>query len=622
MKPPLLTTILSVALLLSPPASFAADAPGAAEGLSPQDAVKAMTLPPGFTATLYAGEPDVMQPIAFAIDDQGRIWVAEAYTYPVRLPEGQGKDRILVFEDTGKDGKFAKRTVFIEGLNLVSGLEVGFGGVFVGAAPYLYFIPIKDGEAKPGGPPQVLLDGWAYQDTHETLNTFKWGPDGWLYGCHGVFTASNVGKPGAPNDQRTKINAGLWRYHPTKKIFEVFSEGTSNPWGVDFDEHGQAIVEACVIPHLFHLAQGGHYFRQAGHDFNTNIREDNDIPTIADHLHYTGNQWNANDLATSSSLGGGHAHAGMLIYQGGSWPAQYNGNYFMNNIHGRRINMDVPERKGSGFIGHHGADFMSFNDPWSLIVNIESDQDGAIYMIDWYDKQKCHTKDAKLVDRSNGRIFKVSYGNKPASQVDLVTMLDKELVAQLASDNIWFATHARRLLQERTLGQGANKELTKEMLAIAEKDKVEAHRLHALWALHATGSLTKSITHKFLKAQDEFARAWAVQFLCESKTPADDSIQTFVKMAKEDKSPVVRLYLASAAQRIPVAQRRALVEALVAHGEDVNDPNLPFMYWYAAEPLVGHDPAAGASLLTKSNIPKLREWITRRMAGTAKASNP
>ena len=122
-------------------------------GLSPEEAVKEMTLPPGFKATLFAGEPDVKQPIAFAIDDRGRLWVAEAYTYPIRAQEGQGKDRILVFEDTDGDGKFNRRSVFMEGLNLVSGLEVGFGGVWVGAAPYLMFIPMKDGdEPKPAGP--------------------------------------------------------------------------------------------------------------------------------------------------------------------------------------------------------------------------------------------------------------------------------------------------------------------------------------------------------------------------------------------------------------------------------------------------------------------------------------
>ena len=131
-------------------------------GLPPEQAAKEMTLPPGFIAKLFAGEPDVRQPIAMALDDRGRLWIAEAYTYPRRAAEGQGKDRILIFEDTDGDGHFDKRTVFIEGLNLVSGLEVGFGGVWVGAAPYLMFIPMTDGDTpKPAGKPQILLDGWS-----------------------------------------------------------------------------------------------------------------------------------------------------------------------------------------------------------------------------------------------------------------------------------------------------------------------------------------------------------------------------------------------------------------------------------------------------------------------------
>src|SRR6185312_5652573 len=237
-------------------------------GLPPVKAAQAMTVPEGFEVKLFAGEPDVRQPIAMCLDDRGRVWVAEAYSYPIRRPDKEAKDRMLIFEDTDGDGVFDKRTVFMEGLNLVSGLEVGFGGVWIGAAPYLLFVPVKEGEDKPAGKPQVLLDGWHYEDTHETLNAFCWGPDGWLYGCHGVFTHSRVGKPGTPDKQRTRINAGIWRYHPTRHTFEVFAHGTSNPWGLDFDAHGQAFVEACVIPHLFHIIQGGRYQRQAGSHFN------------------------------------------------------------------------------------------------------------------------------------------------------------------------------------------------------------------------------------------------------------------------------------------------------------------------------------------------------------------
>src|SRR6266404_4854190 len=181
-------------------------------GLPAEQAAKEMTLPPGFKATLFAGEPDVVQPLAFCIDDRGRLWVVEGMCYPRKRPEGEGTDRILVFEDTDGDGKFNKRSVFMEKLNLVSGIEVGFGGVWLGQAPYLMFVPVNDWDnPKPASEPQILLDGWDYKrDTHETLNTFTWGPDGWLYGCHGVFCPSNVGPPGAPESQRQWVDAAVW----------------------------------------------------------------------------------------------------------------------------------------------------------------------------------------------------------------------------------------------------------------------------------------------------------------------------------------------------------------------------------------------------------------------------
>ncbi|EEF61720.1 PVC-type heme-binding CxxCH protein [Pedosphaera parvula] len=603
------------------PAKIAADEMPPADvikfaGLSPEDAAKEMTLPPGFKAHLFAGEPDVKQPIAFAIDHRGRIWVAEAYTYPIPAPEGQGKDRILVFEDTNGDGKFDKRTVFIEGLNLVSGLEVGFGGVWVGAAPYLMYIPIQDGdEPKPAGKPQILLDGWGHQDTHETLNTFTWGPDGWLYGCHGVFTFSNVGKPGAPNSERIPMTAGVWRYHPTKHIFERFSEGTSNPWGVDFDEHGQCFIEACVIPHLWHMIQGARYERQGGQHVNPYIYDD--IKTIADHLHYGGNKGPHAANGRAGAMGGGHAHAGLMVYQGDSWPEEYRGGLFMNNIHGARINMDIPERQGSGFVGHHHPDFINFNDSWSQILNLQYDQDGSVYMIDWYDKNQCHHNDPNGHDRSNGRIFKIVYGDTKTTPVNLEKLSDEELVKLVTSKKEWMSRHARRILQERGLKPDAQKALVK----ILNHDSNPAHELRALWALQAAGTLDEKTVLALLKSKDEYIRAWSIQALCENDNISDAGLKAFTTLAQSDKSPVVRLYIASALQRIPVEKRWDIVAALNQHNEDANDHNLPLMNWYAAEPLATKDITRALALAEESKLPRILHFTVRRVAaiGTPQA---
>ena len=174
-----------------------------------------MTFPDGFSVDLLASEPGLVQPIAFCWDERGRLWVVEGNTYPARagappLPRPDsdphldtltaeesaslfgGADRIVIFSDEDGDGVYETRKVFLENLNLVSGIEVGFGGVYLGAAPYLLHVPLDASGDKPAGPPRVLADGFGWQDTHETLNSFIWGPDGWLYGCHGVFTQSKV----------------------------------------------------------------------------------------------------------------------------------------------------------------------------------------------------------------------------------------------------------------------------------------------------------------------------------------------------------------------------------------------------------------------------------------------
>ena len=185
--------------------------------------------------TLFAGEPDVKQPIAMAIDDRGRLWVAEAYAYPSRAPEGKGRDRILIFEDTDGDGQFDKRKVFAEKLNLVSGLEVGFGGVWVGAAP----VPAVHSRSRtattcPTASRRCCSTAGATRTRTKRSTRSSGGPTAGSTAATACSRTRNVGKPGTPDDERMPINAGIWRYHPTRHEFEVFADGTSNPVGRRF----------------------------------------------------------------------------------------------------------------------------------------------------------------------------------------------------------------------------------------------------------------------------------------------------------------------------------------------------------------------------------------------------
>jgi putative membrane-bound dehydrogenase-like protein len=585
-------------------------------GLSAREAPRVMTVPKGFSVKLAASEPAVVRPIAFTIDDRGRLWVAEAHTYPVRAPEGQGKDRILILEDTDGDGRLDSRKVFIENLNLVSGIEVGFGGVWVGAAPNLLFIPIKEGMDTPAGPPEVLLDGWGYDDTHETLNTFVWGPDGWLYGTQGVFTHSKVGKPGTPEAERQPMDAGVWRYHPTKHVFEVFAYGTSNPWGLDFNDYGHAFITACVIEHLYHVVQGARYKRQSGEHFNPYTYDD--IKTIADHVHWMGTQGPHAGNSRSGEAGGGHAHAGAMIYLGGaSWPKEYRNTIVMNNIHGFRANADLLTRQGSGYTAAHGKDFLLAHDSWSQMINFQYGPDGSVHVIDWYDKNQCHSTNPDIHQKTLGRIFTISHQGDKWVKVDLAKMPSSRLVEMQLNRNDWYVRHARRILQER----GPDASVHAALKKILQENPDATRKLRALWALHVTGGFTEGDLLQLLDNESEYVRSWAVQLLVEGKQASDDVRKQFAKMARDDQSPLVRLYLASALQRVPVEKRWDVITALLAHNEDAGDPNLPLMVWYAAEPVVELDMGRALSVAVDTRLPRFFAFTVQRIAavGTQEA---
>lgn len=595
--------LLPFALCLAAASSFAADKYdplndkrrpiASTQSVPAPDAAKNMKLPPGFTTQVVASEPDVVQPIAYTIDDRGRLWVVECTNYPV-CP-GEPKDKILIFEDTDGDGRADKRTVFYDKMTFASGIAVGFGGVYVGAPPNLLFIPDKNGDDIPDGEPEKLLDGWGWEDTHETLNNFIWGPDGWLYGTQGVFTNSKVGAPGTPANQRTGVNAGVWRFHPQKKEFELYAEGASNQWGVDWNDHGQGFFEACVIPHMWQCIQGGRYQRQAGTHFNAHTYED--LKTIADFEYEK------------------RAYCGAMVYLGGQWPAEYRNTFFFHDIHMNKMRNEGLERVGSGYRATRRPDFVVSPDPWFRGLSPQYGPDGSVFVNDWYDKVPCHQQ-KDFTDRSNGRLYKIVYQGAKHTPVDLQKATDAELVQMQLHANDWFVRHARRILQER----GPKPEVHAALAKILAENADETRQLRALWALHATKGLDEALALKTLAAKDEYVRAWVIQLASEDKAPSAPLLSEFARLAKEDPSPVVRMYLASALQRIAIPQRWPILTALAAHAEDANDHNIPLLLWYAAEPAVAADIVKGSELLVSCRIPKVQEFISRRIASLATAS--
>ena len=582
-----------------------------AKFLKPEEAVEAMTVKDGYGVNVWAAEPMMSQPMAFCWDDKGRLWIAENKDYESRGYgfSKAGNSRILILEDTDHDGVADSRKVFLEGIAFPSAIAVGFDGVFVGAPPNLLFVPDKNHDDKAEMDDiEVRLTGWGIRDRHETLNSLHWGPDGWLYGLQGFATPSKVklakgkGRIYGHNDpfpedifegEGTDINGGVWRYHPTKDKFEVVSHGFSNPWGIDFDAKGQLFISACVIPHLWHVIPGGIYHRQGGQHFNPYVY--NDIKTIADHRHRS-------------------AHGGLRIYQSDAFAAEQQGRLFMANIHEHAVLSDVLEPKGSGFVGHHGEEFLMANNAQWVGFSMELGPEGALYVLDWHDADICGKE---VLNEETGRIFRIAPKQSLAENwegrySDLSKLTDAELVALQTNKSSWHARRARLILQGRAAKAPLAKEVHDQLRKIYQTNTSIDFRLNAMWALHVTRGFTEAQLIEALGDKDEFVRGWAVQLLSEDKAPVQ-AVEKFVAMAEKDKSAVVRLYLASALQRIQPEQKWAVAEALMGHAEDVEDHNLPKMIWFGTEPLVAENPDRALQLAAKSKIPMLAEYIARRV---------
>ncbi|MCU0339966.1 MAG: PmoA family protein [Spirosomaceae bacterium] len=584
-----------------------------AKFLTPDEAVKAMTVKEGFKVNTWASEPMMEQPMAFCWDDRGRLWVAENRDYESRGRgfSNNGNSRILILEDTNRDGVADSKKVFMEGLAFPAALAVGFDGVFVGAPPNLLFVPDRNHDDRADMDEiEVRLTGWGIRDRHETLNSFHWGPDGWLYGLQGFATPSKVRKPDGkgklyrhkdpfPEEEifkgnGTDINGGVWRYHPTKDRFEVVAHGFSNPWGVDFDAKGQMFITACVIPHLWHVIPGGIYHRQGGQHFNPYVY--NDIKTIADHTHRS-------------------AHGGARVYLSDAFPKEEQGRIFMCNIHDHGVLSDVLVPKGSGFVGTDGDNFMLANNGQWVGFSMEIGPEGGLYALDWHDADICGKE---VLNHETGRIFRIMPNTSSAENWagrfdDLAKMTDAQLVNLQLSPSEWHARRARTILQFRA-SQGKLEANTQGSLRqLLDNTPNPDHRLRALWALHLTNGLTPDQFLTLLDNTDPYIRAWAVQLLCEDKIPSVAALAKMTQMARTNTSPVVRLYLASALQRMDAESAWKIATELVQHAEDANDHNLPKMIWFGLEPLVTTNPSRALEIAFQAKIPLVINHIGRRL---------
>ena len=290
----------------------------------------------------------------------------------------------------------------------------------------------------------------------------------------------------------------------------------------------------------------------------------------------------------SDAAGGGHAHCGAMIYLGRfagkisikcswatSWPPHQ---------HGLR-------GQGLGLRGPHGADFLPAHDAWARFINLQYGPDGNVFLIDWYDENACHHRDTNGHDRTNGRVFKISYQNARPATVDLQKLSDDALAELQLEANDWYVRHARRILQEH----GAGDAVRRKLVSMAFEHPEETRHLRALWALHVTGGLDETLAVRVgLENDQPHVRAWTIQLLTEDPHRPCRRRCSAIRGANQRRSFASRATVPGIGHRADAGRppRADFSAGLLAQaGDDAADHNLPLMLWYAAEPLAEYEPA-------------------------------
>jgi putative heme-binding domain-containing protein len=257
---------------------------------------------------------------------------------------------------------------------------------------------------------------------------------------------------------------------------------------------------------------------------------------------------------------------------------------------------------------------MANNAQW-IGFSLEIGPDGAMYVLDWHDGDICGNG---VLHQETGRVYRIAPTTSLAEEwkgrySDLRQMTDAQLVELQTSRSDWHARRARVILQHRASMRALKPDTHAQLRRMFTANGNPDWRLRAMWALHVTGGFTPDALVAALSDTDEHVRAWAIQLLCEERSPSARALETFTRMAREDSSAVVRLYLAAALQRIDAAQRWSIAEELMMRAEDADDHNLPKMLWLGIEPLVAQAPAPALERAGRSGIPLVSRFVARRV---------
>ncbi len=587
---------------------YAARREGDTDPLAPKVAESRFKTPEDLRAQLVLAEPDVAQPLFMTWDERGRMWVVEYRQYPDpagltmvsrdvflrsvydKVPPPpphhfKGRDRITIHEDTDGDGIYDQHKTFVDELNLATSVAIGRGGVFITNPPYLLYYPDRDGDDRPDGDPEVLLEGFGLEDSHSLINSLRFGPDGWLYGAQGSTVSAVVRKPNSNEPSVKTLGQQIWRYHPERRIFEVYAEGGGNTFGCEIDSKGRVFSgHNGGDTRGFHYVQGGYYRKGFGkHGPLSNPYTFGFFENIKHHsvARFTHN---------------------FIVYEESQLPDAYRGKLFgIEPLQGQVVRSNIQPLQSS-FATEDIDRVLKTEDPWFRPVDIKAGPDGCIYVADMYEQRIDHSSHyAGRIDRSNGRIYRLcpATGVNTSTKFNYSRYTSEQLIALLQHPDRWHRQTAIRLLGDRKDQALAGK------ISAMLKGSTGQTALELLWALHACEGLNASSGFETLNHSEPWVRAWTVRLLTD-RGEVDERINNrYLELADTDPSIEVRKQLASSAKRMKANSAVPIIQRLLNRNEDASDIHQPLLVWWALEQ---HIPHVDVSSLLQALLARPNDW--------------
>ena len=475
------------------------------------DAIKQFEMQPGFRATVVASEPLITKPIAIQWDARGRLWVAETPEYPNgRRPlsaepwketgslepgryDRPSRDRISILEDTDGDGVMDKKTVFHEGLELITGFCMHGDGVIVVAQPDIVWLRDTKGTGH-ADTVVPLYSGFTPGDTHFVANHFIQAPDGWIYASLG--TGVTVTKPGTKTEM-ARLSGGVFRFKADGSAIQNVGSSGGNSFGADVTSdmeifHGKATsgrpLQHVVLPEWVLVRSGGAP-SMVNVDRGGPVKR-KDLPDRA-------------PLMQIDQVGSYSAACASFVYEGGAWPKEYEGAIFCTEPILDIIHCEKLRPEGASFAGEpipKDGEWLRSRDYWFFPVDVTAGPDGAMYVLDFYSPVVAHSDSrgpqhgkahaSVRPDREHyfGRIYRIQHESAPKlTNPDLAKADAAGLVEALQHPSRTVRFNALRVITEKADTSGE-----KAVPALAESAVSKTSspaRISALWALHRMGKL-------------------------------------------------------------------------------------------------------------------------------------